>query len=178
MPAPYDPSPPQPLSLLGRTQLWHLCSRLPAQRGPLRRQSQEDVPSPEEPGSGGAGGRAMGEAFPFFPPPLPGRAGAGWSGASCRGGDWWAGSRPSWAPATAVSPSAGLRGAFARGPSPRRRAARRPPLRARCRGSRVREGFFFKGRAGSGKQQESVGEGAGQPRRAPAASCCSVLFLG
>ena len=71
--------PPQPLTCTARSP---------------PRQSQEGARSPEEPGSGGAGGRAVGEAFAFFPPPLLGRVGACWRGASCRGGEWWVGAQP------------------------------------------------------------------------------------
>ncbi|CAI9152903.1 unnamed protein product [Rangifer tarandus platyrhynchus] len=58
------------------------------------RQSQEDESSPEEPGSGEAGGGRWARLSLFFPPPLLGRVGAGWSGGSGRGGEWWAGARP------------------------------------------------------------------------------------
>lgn len=58
------------------------------------RQSQKDEWSPEEPGSGEAGGGRWARLSLFFPPPLLGRVGAGWSCASGRGGEWRAGARP------------------------------------------------------------------------------------
>lgn len=119
----------------------------------------------EEPGSGGAGGRAVGEALACFPPPLlrragargragaarparvgegggarPGRAGAGWGGLGGRGGT---------GPRRARSPSAPGSWGVREGASPR---------------------------AGARQEQQEPAEGAG-PRPGFATSCCLLVFL-
>lgn len=80
-----------------------------------------------------------------------------------------------WAPGTAMSPSADLRLASARRPSPARRA---PPAPRSAPPLLPGAGEILFQRAGrSEKQQETAVEGAGQRRRAFAASCGFLVFL-